>query len=69
LHDDHVFVFVHDEAAEKIALGVDHPEARRVRQVFLPHGQCGADAFLEKGLVREMRSGESIRTLILDLEL
>src|ERR1019366_9445016 len=52
LHDQHVFVFVHDQAAQKIALGIHHAERRRLRQMLFPDGQRGADALLEKLFVR-----------------
>jgi hypothetical protein len=51
LHHQHVLVLVHDEAAEEIAFGVHHTERRGARQVFLPHGQRGADTLLEKVLL------------------
>ena len=51
LDDEHVFVFIDNQAAEKIALGVDHAERGGVWQVALPHGQSFADALLEEGFV------------------
>ena len=51
LHDEHVLVFVHDEAAEEIALGIDHAEGGGVGHVLLPDGERVANAFLEKGFV------------------
>ncbi len=51
LEREHVLVFVHDQAAEEIALGIHNPERCGVGQVFLTHDQGGADAFLEKVLV------------------
>ena len=52
LHNQHVFVFIHDEAAQKIALRIHDAEGGRGRQVPLPDRQRCANAFLEERLVR-----------------
>ena len=51
LDDEDVFVFVHDEAAEEIALGVDDPEGGSVGQMSLPDRERRADAPFEECLV------------------
>ncbi len=48
LDHEHVFVFVHDQAAQEIAFGVDHAERGGARHVFLPDGQRRAEALLEE---------------------
>ena len=48
LHNQHVFVFVHDEAAQEIALRIHDAERCGSGHVPLPDGERGADAFLEK---------------------
>ena len=44
LDDEHVGVFVHDQAAEKIAFGVDHAKGGGLGKMFLADGQRRADA-------------------------
>ena len=51
LQHQHVLVFVHDESAKKIALGIDDAEGGCRRQVPASHGERHADAFLKKRLV------------------
>ena len=51
LHDQHVLVFVHDEAAQEIALGVDDAEGGGLGQMPFADGERGADAFLKKCFV------------------
>ncbi len=51
LHHKNVLVFVHDQAAKEIALGIDDAKRGRVGQVALPHCQGTLDALLEERLV------------------
>jgi len=51
LDDEHVFVFVDNEAAKKITFGVDDAGGGGVRQMVLAHGECFADALFEEGFV------------------
>ena len=51
LQHQHILVFVHDQSAEKIALGIDHSEGSGFRQMRFPHLQCGANALLEKRFI------------------
>jgi hypothetical protein len=51
LHDQYVLVFVHDEAAQEIALGIHGAKRGRGRQMFLPDNQGGPDAFFEKNFI------------------
>ena len=48
LHDEDVLVFIHDQATEQIALGVDDAEGSRRRHIALAHRERGPDAFLEE---------------------
>jgi hypothetical protein len=48
LDDEDVFVFVNDEAAEEVALGVDEAKAGGLGQVFLAEGVGRADAFAKE---------------------
>jgi hypothetical protein len=52
LDHQHVLVFVHDQAAEEIALGVDRAIRRSAGHVAFAHGARGADALLEEVGVR-----------------
>ncbi len=59
LQDENVFVFVDDEAAEEIALGVDDAKGSGAGQMLLPDGERGANAFFKKCLVnRDALGGE-----------
>ena len=51
LQHQHILVFVHDESAEKIALGIDHSEGSGFRQMLFPHLQRCANALLEKRFI------------------
>ena len=51
LQHQHILVFVHDQSAEKIALGIDHSEGSGFRQMLFPHLQRGANALLEERFI------------------
>ena len=50
-HNQHVLVFVHDQAAEEITFRIDDAKGSRLSQVFAPHRQRRGDPALEKRLV------------------
>ena len=52
LHDQDILIFVHDQAAQKVTFGIDHPEGGGVRQMALPHGERRADSLLKECLIR-----------------
>jgi hypothetical protein len=51
LDDEDVLVFIDDEAAEEIALGIDDAEGGGAGQVAFADGEGGTDAFLKKFFV------------------
>jgi hypothetical protein len=51
LHHQHVLVFVHDQPAQQVALGIDHAEGTRLRQAPPPDRERRANSFLEERLV------------------
>lgn len=51
MDDEDVFVFVHDKAAEEIALSIDDAEGSRVGEMFLSEGQRRPDSFFKEGLI------------------